>query len=145
MNILLVDDDDVDAMLFCRAMKCTQDESCVVHGKDGVEALEILRKQHSNKQLQEPYVIVLDINMPRMNGHEFLSELRSDEKLGASRVVVMTTSQDPKDINRAYVLGASGYVVKPTGTVAMKSIVNSLHGFWEICEDQVSEPLRPLN
>lgn len=134
MNILLVEDNDVDVLLFQRALKNAGTGSSVVRAKDGVEALEILNEQHANRQVQDPYVILLDINMPRMNGHEFLKELRASEHLSSSRVVVVTTSNDPKDIELAYGRHASGYVVKPARTAEMIQLVKRLHEYWDICE-----------
>lgn len=137
MNILLVEDNDVDVLLFRRALKNAGTNSTVVHAKDGVEALEILNERHTEKRIQDPYVILLDINMPRMNGHEFLKELRADEQLSQSKVVVVTTSNDPRDIELAYGRYAAGYVVKPGGNAEMADVVKTLHSYWGICENAV--------
>lgn len=137
MNILLVEDNDVDVLLFQRALRHAGTTSSVVRAKDGVEALEILNMQSAEGRVQNPYVILLDINMPRMNGHEFLKELRASEQLASSRVVVVTTSDDPKDIELAYGRYASGYVVKPGGTAEMTEVIKSLHHYWDICENPV--------
>lgn len=134
MNILLVEDNDVDVLLFQRALRNAGTSSSVVRAKDGVEALEILNEQDEERQVQNPYVILLDINMPRMNGHEFLKELRASEHLSSSRVVVVTTSNDPGDIELAYGRYASGYVVKPGGTAEMTEIIKSLEKYWGVCE-----------
>lgn len=134
MNILLVEDNDVDVLLFRRALRNAGTSSTVVHAKDGVEALEILSDQDAERQVHDPYVILLDINMPRMNGHEFLRELRANKHLSHSKVVVVTTSNNPKDIELAYGRYASGYVVKPGGTAEMTEVIKSLHNYWDICE-----------
>lgn len=134
MNILLVEDNDVDVLLFQRALRNAGTKNIVVRAKDGVEALEILKDQSETKHVTDPYVILLDINMPRMNGHEFLGELRADGRLSSSRVVVVTTSDDPTDVKRAYRQHVSGYVVKPGGTSEMSQIIKRLHDFWDICE-----------
>ncbi|MBW4710661.1 response regulator [Roseobacter sp. YSTF-M11] len=137
MNILLVEDNDVDVLLFQRALRNAGTQSTVVRAKDGVEALEILNAQGADKQVLDPYVILLDINMPRMNGHEFLKELRASEDIPGSRVVVVTTSSDPKDIELAYGSYASGYVVKPSGTAEMTKVIDTLHNYWGVCEQPV--------
>lgn len=134
MNILLVEDNEVDVLLFQRALRNSGTSSLVVRAKDGVEALEILNEKDAKRQVPQPYVILLDINMPRMNGHEFLKELRASEQLASSRVVVVTTSRDPQDIELAYGRFASGYVVKPGGTAEMTKVIKSLHEYWDICE-----------
>lgn len=139
MNILLVEDNDVDVLLFQRALRNTGTSTSVVRAKDGVEALEILNEQNSDRRVQDPYVILLDINMPRMNGHEFLKELRASEHLASSRVVVVTTSDDPGDIELAYGNYASGYVVKPGGSAEMTEIIKSLQHYWDICEHPVRQ------
>ncbi|MGJ8628980.1 MAG: response regulator [Sulfitobacter sp.] len=134
MNILLVEDNDVDVLLFQRAFRKSGISSSVVRAKDGVEALEILNGKDADKEIPRPYVILLDINMPRMNGHEFLKELRASAQIASSRVVVVTTSNDPQDIELAYGRFASGYVVKPSGTAEMANVIKSLHEYWSISE-----------
>lgn len=141
MNILLVEDNDVDVLLFERAFRNAGSSSNMVRAKDGVEALDILNQRDSDRKIQDPYVILLDINMPRMNGHEFLKELRASERLSAARVVVVTTSNDPKDIELAYDRHASGYVVKPGGTAEMTEVIKTLHDYWNICEAAFMPPL----
>lgn len=141
VNILLVEDNDVDVLLFRRALRNAGTSSSVVRAKDGVEALEILNEQDTDRQVHAPDVILLDINMPRMNGHEFLKELRANEHLASARVVVVTTSNDPQDIELAYGRYASGYVVKPGGTAEMTEVIKSLHDYWDICEPISKSPL----
>ena len=136
VNILLVEDNDVDVLLFQRALKKAGTSSSVIRAKDGVEALDILNEQDTGRQVQDPFVILLDINMPRMNGHEFLKELRASEHLASSRVVVVTTSNGPRDIRLAYGRYASGYVVKPGGTAEMTQVIKCLHEYWDICEHE---------
>lgn len=138
MNILLVEDNDVDVLLFQRALRNAGTNSSVVRAKDGFEALDILNNSDAEKQVQDPFVILLDINMPRMNGHEFLKELRASAHLSSARVVVVTTSNNPKDIELAYGRYASGYVVKPGGTAEMTEVIKSLHKYWGVCEQPVS-------
>lgn len=134
MNILLVEDNDVDALVFMRALKKTKLANKVVRARDGVEALEILIAKEEPGVLPAPYVILLDVNMPRMNGHEFLAALRSNENISSSRVIVLTTSDDPLDIELAYGKHASGYVVKPESTAEMSAIIGSLHDYWKVCK-----------
>ncbi|PTX57612.1 response regulator receiver domain-containing protein [Litoreibacter ponti] len=134
MNILLVEDNDIDVILFRRALKGSGHENALVRAHDGLEALDILKERHCETKIEDPFVILLDINMPRMNGHDFLEALRHEEGLRKSRVVVITTSDDPRDIDRAYERQACGYVVKPVGTSEMRETIDTLNRFWDICE-----------
>ena len=138
MNILLVDDNDVDVLLFRRALRNAGTNTTVVRARDGVEALDILNGEFPEQELQAPYVILLDINMPRMNGHTFLKRLRASDHISDSRVVVVTTSNNPKDIELAYGNFASGYVVKPSSTQEMTKVIKHLHNYWKICEPPLS-------
>ena len=106
--ILLVEDDDVDQMVMERAFKDLKITNQLVNTANGEEALEFL-KDESNKK---PCVILLDLNMPKMNGIEFLRIIKADEALKKIPVVVMTTSRAEQDIVESFRLGAVGYIVK---------------------------------
>ncbi len=111
-KILLVDDDKVSIMAFKRVMKKMNLMNPLEVAQDGIEALEILRGEARDAPLAPPYLIVLDINMPRMDGHEFLAEMRKDPKLQRSVVFIMTTSGAPEDVRRAYDRNVAGYIIK---------------------------------
>ena len=98
-----------------------------------VEALEILRKEDDG-EFHRPYLIVLDLNMPRMNGHEFLKELRADEKLKDSMVFVLTTSSDEKDVVESYNMNVAGYVVKGDMAGSFMKSIEMLEHYWRIVE-----------
>jgi CheY-like chemotaxis protein len=106
--ILLVEDDSVDAMTVRRALKDLGSTRPVVHQINGEEALNYLRATVADV----PGLILLDLNMPRMNGLEFLERKQSDERLRDIPVVVLTTSTNARDIERSYELDAKGYIVK---------------------------------
>ena len=95
VNILLVEDDEVDVMAVKRALKTLKIANPFFRAADGIEALEMLRGTGGKKQLPSPYIVLLDLNMPRMDGLEFLDELRQDPALHRSVVFVMTTSAAP--------------------------------------------------
>lgn len=114
VNILLVDDDDVAAEAVVRSLRKHTMDFPVTLARDGIEALEILRHIHPDLTLEKPYLILLDLNMPRMNGFEFLQEIRSDKKLHDSIVFVLTTSDFDSDKSRAYDENIAGYMVKST-------------------------------
>ena len=135
MNILLVEDNELDIVILKRGLKKLGMENSLVCAKDGIEALQILNNQPDDQELQCPYVILLDINMPRMNGHEFLAELRASERLKHARVFVFTTSDSKKDVDLAYKNNVSGYIVKPNSSSELSNVLQSLQRFWEICEN----------
>ena len=140
MNVLLVEDDDVDAMIARRALKKIAPDAVVVHVQDGIEALELLKNDTNQCAIPHPYFILLDINMPRMNGHEFLAELRGLDTGQADTVVYMfTTSDNPSDIERAYSSRANGYILKPCNQDSLRNTLETLQNFWRVCEP----PLAP--
>lgn len=137
MNILLVDDSDLDAMVFQRTLRKFDSDAVVVHAHDGCEALDIVNAEHAEKKVEQTYFILLDINMPRMNGHEFLEALRSRSRAKTAIVFMFSTSSSFPDIDRSYCAGANGYITKPSGTASMKGVLQALQGFWNVCEPPV--------
>lgn len=111
-HILLVEDDDVDAEAVVRALSRMQSEYSTLIARDGEEALSTLRGVDGRQALQQPYLILLDINMPRMNGIEFLTELRQDELLKYNIVFVLSTSNRFEDKAAAYRNQVAGYLLK---------------------------------
>ncbi|HWV14070.1 MAG TPA: response regulator [Cellvibrio sp.] len=112
MNILLVEDDDVAAEAVVRSIHKHDLNFPVIVAEDGLEALDVLRDKISDKKINRPYLILLDLNMPRMNGFEFLQEIRTDNNLKDSVVFVLTTSDADSDKTRAYHENIAGYMVK---------------------------------
>ncbi|WP_276152375.1 MULTISPECIES: response regulator [unclassified Sulfitobacter] len=134
MNILLVEDNDVDVEILKRSLKKLGSTGSLLRAKDGVEALEILCDHTSKEELSHPYVILLDINMPRMNGHEFLAKLRQTDKIRLSRVFVFTTSASKRDVALAYENNANGYIVKPDSASELSNVLKTLQEFWQLCK-----------
>jgi CheY-like chemotaxis protein len=112
VNILLVDDDDVAAEAVVRSLRKHTVDFPITLARDGIEALEILRRTHADLSIEKPYLILLDLNMPRMNGFEFLQEVRSDNQLHDSIVFILSTSDADSDKARAYHENIAGYMVK---------------------------------
>jgi len=110
-SLLLVDDDDVAAEAVVRGLRKHSMECSIVIAEDGKTALQILRGTHERKVTQ-PLLVLLDLNMPRMNGIEFLKELRADSALKSTVVFVLTTSGADADRARAYEQCIAGYMVK---------------------------------
>jgi CheY-like chemotaxis protein len=133
LNILLVDDDDVDVMNVQRAFKKNNIINPLYIAHNGVEALAILRGGDKAMPSQRRLVL-LDLNMPKMNGLEFLRELRSDPALRALTVIVLTTSDDERDKVEAYNLNVAGYIVKPVTFISFVEAVAALNTYWSINE-----------
>jgi len=134
VQILLVEDDEIDQMAVRRAFRRAKLENDIVAAGDGLEALEILRGEHDEKELEGPFIILLDLNMPRMGGLEFLEEIRKDEKLGKSVVFVLTTSDDEGDIAAAYEANVAGYIVKSRVGESFKDLVGVLDPYWKLVQ-----------
>ncbi|WP_240009591.1 response regulator [Marinomonas algicola] len=130
VTLFIIDDDDVDVLGIQRALKKLKIANPTMRAKDGVEALEMLRQGHVRK----PFIALLDINMPRMNGIDMLSELRADPKLFDSVVFILTTSRDDQDKFEAYKKNVAGYIVKKQVGEAFLSIVEMLGNYWRIVE-----------
>jgi len=128
VTLFLIEDDDIDAMSITREFKRRRIGNTIIRAKDGVEAFEFLE----TAQVVRPFVILLELQMPRMNGLEFLNKLRADENLKDSVVFVLTTSQDEQDIFNSYQLNVAGYFVKDEVGDGFIGIVDVLDGYWKI-------------
>lgn len=131
LKILLVEDDEVDVMNVKRAFDKARIQNPLHVAKDGVEALELLKDDGFSK---ERLLLLLDINMPRMNGIELLREIRKDEKLHSLPVVVLTTSDDERDKFDAYDLNVAGYLLKPVTFPKFVEILDVLNRYWTLVE-----------
>ncbi|MEM7773833.1 MAG: response regulator [Cyanobacteria bacterium P01_A01_bin.37] len=133
INIFLVEDDAVDVMTVQRAFKKNAISNSLQVANDGLEALEMLRS--SEKKLATTRrLILLDLNMPRMNGIEFLKELRQDEQLKHIPVIVLTTSDHERDRIEAYNFHVAGYILKPVTFAKFVEIIRTLNQYWTLCE-----------
>jgi CheY-like chemotaxis protein len=140
LNILLVEDDSVDVMNVQKAFKKINIYNPLHIAYNGVEALNMLRGTNGIARLNPlPRIILLDINMPKMNGLEFLRELRSDPYLKAITVFVMTTSNDDADKIEAYKLNVAGYVLKPLSFEKFVNSISILNNYWKLCEQPIIE------
>lgn len=131
MNIVLVEDDDVDVMNVRRAFEKAKISDPVFRAGDGVEALELLR---SPAVPTERLLVLLDLNLPRMNGLEFLRELRADSSLRKIPVVVLTTSNDERDKVDAYEMNVAGYLLKPVAFASFVDLMTSFNRYWSGAE-----------
>ncbi|MBK1659328.1 response regulator [Paracraurococcus ruber] len=134
VTILLVEDDIVDRMAVRRAFKTLKILNPVIEVGDGVEALERLRGENGQEKVPSPCLVLLDLNMPRMDGIEFLSVLRSDPALHRMIVFVMTTSQAEEDMLEAYDHNVAGYLVKQRIGQDFLASISMLEAFWRVVE-----------
>ena len=136
LNILLVEDDELDVMNVRRAFKKNNILNPLFVAGNGVEALEILRgvDQNSPELPPERRIILLDLNMPRMNGIEFLRELRADPALSLIPVIVLTTSDEDRDKVEAYQLNVAGYILKPVTLAHFIETMATLNKYWTLSE-----------
>ncbi len=134
VQILLVEDDEIDVMGIKRTLKELKIGNDLRVAKDGVEALAILRGDDGYEKMQQPFLVLLDLNMPRMGGLEFLNIIRNDEKLYKTTVFVMTTSSDERDICAAYDKNIAGYIIKSEAESTFMEALNMLDHYWRIVE-----------
>ena len=134
VTILLVEDDDVDAEAIERAFRKQRIANPFVVVPDGIEALKKLRGEDGYETLARPYMILLDINMPRMNGVEFLENLRHDRELKNSIVFVLTTSNRDEDKMAAYNNYVAGYLLKSRAGTDFLTLIDMLEAYWRIVE-----------
>ena len=132
VTVLLVDDDDVDVKAVRRAFRKAKIANPMQVARDGVEALAMLRGQDGHTALSRPYIIILDLNMPRMDGREFLTELRKDPVLHDAVVFVLTTSQADEDRAASYDKNVAGYIVKSDVGEGFLNVTNLLDCYWRV-------------
>jgi CheY-like chemotaxis protein len=130
IEILLVEDNPGDARLTREALKDSKIHNNLYIVEDGVEALEFLRRQGPFANAPRPDIILLDLNLPRMDGREVLRAIKDDEMLRRIPVVVVTTSDDDRDILMTYDLHANCYITKPVDLNRFITIVKTIENFW---------------
>lgn len=138
LKILLVEDDELDVMGIRRALQKLRIVNPLIVANDGIEALEILQGSDCKKKLSRPFIILLDINMPRMNGIEFLDELRKDEDLKETQVFILTVSNQDDDIYRAYQQNVAGYILKSEPAESLRSALQLIDCGWLLVERRSS-------
>jgi CheY-like chemotaxis protein len=125
LNILLVEDDAIEVMKFNRVLKGMGINHKIVEANDGEEALVTLRDREVT-----PDIIVLDLNMPKINGLEFLNIIKKDALLKYIPTIILTTSNNHKDVSECYRSGISGYFLKPLKYADYEENVKKLIGYW---------------
>jgi CheY-like chemotaxis protein len=125
-----VEDDQVDKMTVVRALKEIHVTNPLVHRENGEEAIHYLQDPASEK----PCIILLDLNMPIMNGTEFLKAVKNDDKLKRIPIVVLTTSEEQQDKINSFDLGVAGYMAKPVDYRQFVEVMRSIDAYWTISE-----------
>ena len=129
VHILHIEDDEVDAEMVMRALRASHSDAPYTLARDGVEALSRLRGRDGYPRLLRPYVILVDINLPRMNGIEFLRTIRQDAELKRSIVFVLTTSDRDEDKMAAYDEHIAGYILKAKASEDVHKILHLLDSY----------------
>ena len=131
LNLVLVEDDEIDVMNVRRALERAHVTNPLFIANNGLEALELLRGPQVPRERR---LVLLDLNMPKMNGIEFLRELRKDPVLHHTPVVVLTTSDDERDKVQAYDLNVAGYLLKPVTFTNFVDVMAALNKYWALVE-----------
>lgn len=130
VEILLIEDNPGDARLAREALRDAKVRNNLSWVPDGVEAMAYLKREGKYGQSPRPDLILLDLNLPRKDGREVLSEIKADENLRRIPVVILTTSQAEEDILRAYHLNANCYITKPVDLEQFMKVVKTIEDFW---------------
>ena len=129
-QVLLVDDSPGDVRLTREAFRDANSSVVLSVATDGVEAMAFLRREGAHVAAPRPDFILLDLNLPRMDGREVLAQIKKDDGLRTIPTVILTTSDSDADILRSYELNANAYLRKPVTLEAFESLVRSINEFW---------------
>jgi CheY-like chemotaxis protein len=130
IEILLVEDNPGDVRLTREALKDAKVANTLHVVEDGAAALDYLYRRGQYAHAVRPHLVLLDLNLPKKNGREVLAEVKSDDRLKAIPVVILTTSQAEEDVLRAYNLHANCYITKPVDFTQFTNIVKTIEDFW---------------
>jgi len=125
LSLLLIDDDEIERMKFKRVCHKNEYPHIILEAKNGELALDILKNRESL-----PDIIILDLNMPKMNGIEFLNILKSDDELKYIPIVIMSSSDNYLDVKECYKIGVAGYIIKPLHFTDYSNRIVSLLNYW---------------
>lgn len=130
INILLVEDNPADARLAEKALQNWKSRNRVYHVNDGEKCLKFLKRQDEFSGMPRPNLILLDLNMPRVSGHEVLKTIRKEKELCGLVVVVMTTSDNDTDVSLSYSWGANSYIIKPVDFDHFLKVMCNMEEYW---------------
>lgn len=143
IDILLVEDNPADIRLTQEVFKECRISNRLWLARDGIEAMELLRGEEDKAPAVTPDLILLDLNMPRMDGREVLDAVKRDQRLKTIPVVVLTTSEAEQDVLRSYQLGANAYITKPVDLEQFIRVVHTIEDFWLMVVKLPPKPGRP--
>jgi len=129
-HLLLVEDNDDHAELFRRVLTRLDLPVTLTRAADGPEALDYLRQGQENQEPATPDMVLLDLKLPRMDGHSVLAEIKQDPSLHRLPVIILSTSNAPSDVRRAYEAHANSYLVKPVDPIEYRDMVRDLILYW---------------
>lgn len=132
VRFLLVEDDEDHAELVRRAMRDNRVTNEIIHVRDGEAAMKFLRKQAPYEAARRPDVILLDLNLPRMSGHEVLAALKTERDLKSIPVIALTTSSAESDRNKAYSANVNSYLVKPLDFDTFRKMIRDVQMYWSM-------------
>ncbi len=130
IDILLVEDDEGDVLLTKKALSNGKIYNSISVAKDGVDALAFLRQEGEYIDAPRPDLVLLDLNMPRMDGREALTQIKQDKELRSIPVVILTTSDSDRDVLKSYDLQANCYITKPVDLDKFTAVVQAITDFW---------------
>lgn len=134
MGILLVEDDDGDAMAVERSFRTLRVVQSIVRAGDGIEALQILKGTDSQPRLRKPYLLLVDLNLPRMNGIQLITAIRQDHELHDTVIFILTTSNREQDKSAAYALNVAGYILKERAGEDFRSLFSLVDDYRRLVE-----------
>jgi CheY-like chemotaxis protein len=130
--ILLVEDDDIDAEAVMRGLAAAKIDNPLVRARDGAEALEMLGGTNGRERMRPPYLLLVDINMPRINGLELVRRIRSDRTLQRTIIFMLTSSDNDRDLTAAYDAHVAGYIVKTNSADHFSKLARMLEYYLQI-------------
>jgi CheY-like chemotaxis protein len=134
IRILLVEDDDGDAKAVLRTFRKARIANPIVRALDGIEAMEILRGSDQQPRLESPYLLLVDLNMPRMDGIQLVKAIREDPDLQETVIFMLTTSNRAEDKHAAYSLNVTGYILKEKAGEDFLRLFSLVDSYWRIVE-----------
>ena len=129
-NILIIDDSESDTMLMEEAIKDTSIANNVYIVNDAHDALSFLNQEGQYQSSPRPNLMILDLKMPDMDGHEFLERVKTDDEFNDIPIIVLSTSSDPVDIKKCYKLHANCYIEKPVNFLRFRKVISVINDFW---------------
>ena len=139
LHFLLVEDDDDHATIMIRTLRQNRIANAVDRVADGMQAMAYLRQEGQYREKPRPDIVLLDLKLPRMDGHEVLAAIKEDERLRSIPVVVLTTSDAESDRARAYDHHANSYLVKPVDFERFRQMANELSLYWGVWNEPVPD------